>query len=312
MQLEIPANALEFERAYATEELCRKTLAQMRWPDGFRCSECGHDRAYELRCRPSLECARCGRQVSLLAGTIFHGAKLSLVVLFRIVYMIVAEKNGTNAMAISRQIGVSHRTALLWVRKVRSIMERRPRTKLSGRVEVDESILGGPAKGTRGRELGPNQALLAILAEDRGKGMGRVRIERIYHANVEELTAVVRQNVEEGSHVVTDEWKGYKLGQKGFHHEPHNVKRSGKPAHESLPLVHLVSSLLKRFVGGTLHGSWSHPWLPSLLTEFEFRLNRRRSKRRPLLFHRVIEVGTAQRPPTRAAFVELGRVLACA
>lgn len=313
MRLKIPANALQFERTYATERQCRKALLTMRWPEGFTCPGCCHDRAYELRCRASLECVRCGRQTSLLAGTIFHGSKLPLVVLFRIVYMIVAEKNGTNAMAISRQLGVSHRTALLWVRKVRSVMERRPRERLSGVIQVDESIVGGKAEGTRGRQLGPHQALIMVLAEDNGeRGMGRVRLEQIQHATEEELSAVIEKNVERGSHVVTDAWKGYTIGKSGYSHEPRNVKRSGKPAHESLPLVHLVASLLKRFTGAMLHGSWTQRWLPMLLAEFEFRLNRRRSKRRPLLFHRVMEVAVNHRPLTRSAFVDLGRVLACA
>lgn len=312
MRLEIPANALEFERAYGTEDQCRQALIEMRWPDGFACPRCGSDRFYLLRCRPALECGDCGRQTSILAGTIFHGSKLPLVVLFRIVYMIVAEKSGTNAMAISRQTGVSHRTALLWVRKVRSVMDRRPRERLSGTVEVDESILGGKAKGTRGRQLGPNQALVVVLAEDKGEaGMGRVRLEAAYHASEEELGAVIEKNVEPGSDVVTDAWKGYKVEKRGYGHEPRNVKHSGKPAHESLPLVHLVGSLLKRFIGGVLQGSWTRRWLHLLLAEFEFRLNRRRSRKRPLLFHRVMEVAVTQRPLTRERFAELGRVLSC-
>jgi transposase-like protein len=312
MRLKIPANALEFERAYSTEAQCRQALIEMRWPEGFACPSCGSERHYELRCRPALECADCGKQTSLLARTLYHGSKLPLVVLFRIVYMIVAEKNGTNAMAIHRQTGVSHRTALLWVRKVRCSMDRRTRERLTGTVEADETILGGKAKGTQGRQLGPNQALIVVLAEDQGEaGMGRVRLERIHHASEEELGAVIDKHVKPKSHVVTDAWKAYKIEGRGYSHEPRNVKKSGKPAHESLPLVHLVASLLKRYVGGMLHGSWRQHWLPLLLTEFEFRLNRRRSRKRPLLFHRVMEIGVTQRPPTRDAFVELGRLLTC-
>jgi hypothetical protein len=102
MRLDVPRNALEFEQAYGSEDQCREALMKMRWPEGFGCPHCGGKAHYVLRCRCSVECASCGRQTSILAGTLFHGAKLSLVVLFRIVYMIVAEKSGTNAMAISR------------------------------------------------------------------------------------------------------------------------------------------------------------------------------------------------------------------
>ena len=313
MSLEIPGNALEFDLAYGTEEKCRRALQEMRWPDGFSCPHCGHDRAYELRCRAALECTSCGRQISLLAGTIFHGSKLTLVQLFRMVYMIVAEKSGTNAMAIHRQIGVSHRTALLWVRKVRSIMDRRPRTRISGTVEVDESVIGGKPQGTQGREIGPHQARVVVLAQDKGEeGMGRVRLEPIERATTEELGAVIRKHVELGSTLRTDGWRSYPKAARGYDHQPHNVKKSGLKAHEGLPLVHLVSSLLKRFISGVLHGSWRRAWLPLLLAEFEFRINRRRSRKRPLLFHRVMELGIRRRPLTREAFAELGSILSCA
>jgi len=115
MKLPLPANALEFDRTYATETACRHTLLHTRWPEGFRCHACGHHRTCELRCRKaSVECAGCGRHLSLTAGMMFHGSELPLTTLFRIVNMIVAEKSGTNGMAISRQTGVSHPTALPW------------------------------------------------------------------------------------------------------------------------------------------------------------------------------------------------------
>ena len=315
MELPLPANALEFDRTYGTDAACQQALVHARWPEGFRCPACDHDRAYELRCRRAVvQCAACKSQISLTAGTIFHGSKLPLRTLFRIVYMTVAEKSGTNAMAISRQTGVSHPTALLWVRKVRSVMARRPREKLSGTVEVDESILGRKSADQKGRRLAKNQAWVVILAEDKGNdGMGRVRLEMVERTNEEVLGSVVQRHVEEGSELRTDAWSSYRpLAKKGYSHDPRNLSASGKPAHEQLPLVHLVASLLKRYVGGILHGSWRHHWLPWLLAEFEFRLNRRRSRRRPLLFNRVMELGLALRPPTRYAMAEFARLATCA
>jgi transposase-like protein len=315
MELPLPANALEFDRTYATNEACQQTLLRARWPDGFRCPACGHDRGYELRCRRAVvQCAACKSQISLTAGTIFHGSKLPLRTLFRIVYMTVAEKSGTNALAISRQTGVSHPTALLWVRKVRSVMALRRRERLSGTVEVDESILGGKTSEQKGRRLAKNQAWIVILAEDKGDdGMGRVRLETVEGTTEKVLGAVVQKHVQEGSELRTDAWNSYRsLARKGYSHDPRNITASGRPAHEQLPLVHLVASLLKRYVGGILHGSWRRQWLPWLLAEFEFRFNRRRSRRRPLLFNRVMELALGTRPPTRDAMTEFASLATCA
>ena len=146
MQLRIPADALAFERRFGTEISCRRALLRARFPFGFRCPRCG--------ARPHLELPR----------------------LFRIVYLVVAEKDGTNALAISRQLGVSYPTALLWMRKVRAVMAKRKREKLRGPVEVDETIVGGGDEEARGRRLGEKRVYVVILAEDKGMdGMGRIR-----------------------------------------------------------------------------------------------------------------------------------------
>ena len=155
MELSIPANALEFDDLYRDEETCLRTLIQAKWPDGFVCPRCRGEHGWELEARPVVECAACGHQASALAGTLFHSAKLSLRVLFRLVYQLVAEKSGTNMCALSRQMGVSYKTAILWSRKIRDAMVRPDRQKLAGVVEVDEATLGGPAEGCPGRKLSP-------------------------------------------------------------------------------------------------------------------------------------------------------------
>lgn len=298
MELPIPANALEFDKLYHDEENCLRALILAKWPSGFVCPACGSDRGWELTTRPVVECAACGHQASALAGTLFHGAKLPLSVLFRMVYMLVAEKSGTNMCALSRQCGVSYPTAVLWARKIRRAMVRPEREELSGTVEVDETTLGGPAPGHPGRKLGPNQALVLVLVEDAGgNSCGRVRLEAVESAIAEHLGNAVRGNVESGSTLRTDGWASY-AGLTGYESVVRKL-RGGADASEELPLVHRVASLLKSFVGGVLHGRWTKTWLPDLLEEFTFRFNRRRSRSRPLLFNRVLQHGVTKRPPTR-------------
>ena len=72
-----PRDLLEFESRFATEEACRDYLFALRWPDGFRCPSCGHERAWPVR-KVWFECARCGRQTSVTAGTIFQDTRKPL------------------------------------------------------------------------------------------------------------------------------------------------------------------------------------------------------------------------------------------
>jgi transposase-like protein len=312
MDLPLPANALEFDKLYHDEETCIRTLIQAKWPDGFVCPRCGCSHCWELETRPVLECADCGHQTSVLAGTLFHGAKLPLSVLFRLVYHLVAEKSGTNMCALSRQMGVSYRTAMLWARKVRHAMVRPDRKKLSGTVEVDETVLGGPAPGCPGRKLGANQALVLVMVEDAGGNCcGRVRLEVVESASAQNLGEAVVENVEAGSTLRTDGLASYpSLASKGYESVVKTL-RGAAEASQELPLVHLVASLLKGFVNGVLHGRWTKSWLPQLLDEFAFRFNRRHSRCRPLLFNRVVQHGVAGRAPTRVGLRAYAIAMAC-
>ena len=104
-------------------------------------------------------------------------------------------------------------------------------------------------------------------------------------------------NVERGSEVHTDGWQGYDdIGKYRFSHVVTNLSASGDPAHVVMPHVHLVASLLKRWLLGTHQGAVTHDQLDYYLDEFTFRFNRRRSRHRGLLFYRLIEGALAADP----------------
>ena len=229
--------------------------------------------------------------------------------LFRIVYLILAEKDGTNAMALSRQLGVSYRTALLWMRKVRAVMELRPKSKLRGPVEVDETIVGGKDEEAVGRRLGRKRFYVVILAEDKArKGIGRIRLRVARRADSATLRQIVKEEVSPGAEIVTDGWDPYRSTTKdGFLHSPRPTRPPGEEDPDYLRIVHLVASLLKRYLRQTFQGSMSGTWLQTMLAEFEYRFNRRKTERRPLLFFRLLEVGMDNRPPTRAEFEQMAR-----
>ena len=296
MELALPSNAIEFDALYGNEEACRDALINFRWPDGFRCPKCRHDTGWTLTTRPVVECARCRHQVSATSGTLFHAAKLSLVKLFKLIYLMMAEKSGTNMSALSRQVGVNYRTAMLWCRKIRQTIAKRPAKKLSGVVEVDETFIGAPST-SKGRKLAKNQAMILILVEDAGGKCGRVRMIPAADAKRDTLEPLVEQNVKGGSHIRTDGHTSYdNLHNRGYTHE--KIVTRTKDASRELPHVHRVASLFKRWLNGVLHGAWSHQWLEHTLEEFSFRFNRRNSKHRPHLFNRVIELAEG-RPWTR-------------
>ncbi|MGH8612154.1 MAG: IS1595 family transposase, partial [Gammaproteobacteria bacterium] len=108
--------------------------------------------------------------------------------------------------------------------------------------------------------------------------------------SAERLTAFIQKSIREGSLLITDGWSGYTgLENLGYGHAIRNIRRSGLPAHELLPRVHRVASLLKRWFLGTLQGGVQHRHLDYYLDEFTFRFNRRFSQSRGLLFYRLMQ-----------------------
>ena len=154
---------MEFEARFASEEDCRQYLFQLRWPDGFRCPSCGCGKSWPLR-KVLLQCATCGRQTSVTAGTIFQGTRSPLPLWFRAMWWVTTQKTGASALGLQRVLGLnSYETAWTWLHKMRRAMVRPGRDLLAGRVAVDESYLGGLEEGLRGRKL-ENKALIAVAA----------------------------------------------------------------------------------------------------------------------------------------------------
>jgi len=165
-------------------------------------------------------------------------------------------------------------------------------------VEVDECYIGAPEEELRGRG-NVNKALVVVAVEENGAGIGRIRFRQISDASAATLNLLLLDSVELGSVVRTDGWRGYqKVNSLGYEHEVIVPKAKKEEASELLPRVHLVISLLKRWLMGTHQGAVSHKHLDYYLDEFTFRFNRRKSMNRGKLFYRLIQQAVAIEPVT--------------
>ena len=136
-----------------------------------------------------------------------------------------------------------------------------------------------------------------MAAEEDGKGIGRIRLRRIADVSADSLLPFVREAVAPGAIVHTDGWKGYAgLAEAGYKHKVSVISAGPDPAHVVMPRVHRVAALLKRWLLGTHQGGIKVQHLDYYLDEFTFRFNRRRSKARGLLFHRLAEQAVASHP----------------
>lgn len=302
-----PRTLAELEARFSTEQACREYLFRLRWPEGFRCWRCGGSKAWPLR-SGRWQCTGCGYQVSVTAGTIFQDTRTPLTVWFRAMWWVTSQKNGVSALGLQRVLGLgSYQTAWVWLHKLRRAMVRPGRDRLSGRVEVDETYVGGEEEGVRGRQT-ESKVLIVVAAEEDGRGTGRIRMRRIPDASAPSLLPFVEEAVDPGSLVHTDGWLGYApLESRGYIHKISFLRGNKQSPSELLPRVHRVVSLLKRWLLGTHQGAVSAEHLDYYLDEFTFRFNRRTSRSRGKLFFRLVQQAVAVEPTTYRSIIQSGK-----
>ena len=202
-------------------------------------------------------------------------------------------------MGWQRVLGLKqYQTAWTWLHKLRRAMVRPGRDLLSGRVEVDETYLGGMEEGLRGRKK-EAKTLVVVAAQEDGMGIGRIRMRQMADASAGCLHPFVKDFIAPGSVVHTDGWRGYAgLDAQGYTHDVTVLRGKTQSASELFPRVHRIVSLLKRWLMGTHQGAVSHKHLDYYRDEFTFRFNRRKSASRGKLFFRLLEQAVAVEPST--------------
>jgi transposase-like protein len=294
--VDYPRTFQEFRDWFPTDDACVDYLEGLRWPDGFVCPECGGDNGWRISQRRMWMCAGCGRKTSVTAGTIFHRSHTPISTWFAAAWFVTSTKNGINASALQTQLGFgSYETAWAWLQKLRRAMVRPDRDRLSGLVEIDETFVGGVSVGKPGASTDKVPVQIAVERVSDTK-LGRVRFAIADAPGSLDLVEFACDVVEPGSAIRTDGARMLRrLTERGYDHD--YVTGYNAPDKDSvLPGVHLVASLLERWLVGSLHYRVSDKHLSYYLDEYAFRFNRRNSKARGLLFHRLLQQAVATDP----------------
>jgi transposase-like protein len=256
----------EFGQWFPDEEACVKYLYDSRWPDGFVCPICGDTEAYYIVSKRVFQCKANKHQTYLTAGTALHGSHTPLTDWFNAAYLVTTVTPGISAVQLQRQLDVTYETAFNMLHKLRSAMFNPERTKIKGKVEVDETYIGGPTTGGK-RGRGTEKAIVIIGIERRNSYAGRVRMRHIIDVSSSSLIGFIKDTMEKGSTIITDEFPSYRgLNRYGYNHI----------IEEDLRLAHLMISNLKTWIRGIFHGV-SDKHLQAYLNEYTFRFNRRKT-----------------------------------
>ncbi len=275
-----PRTLKEFRQKFSSDQACWEYLWQSRWPEGYRCHHCECLETWWIAARHVYECRKCGHQSYPTAGTLMHRTHLPIQEWFWAAYLVSTHTPGMSTKQLHRQINCSYKTAWYLLHRLRRAMVNNARSPLRGCVEADETIVGGPVRGKRGRAVTDLETKTLVFgavevisyADKHGKHAqkaGRIRLAKAPNAGGELIEQFLASNVEKGSTIRTDGWKGY--SKSALSEYEHEQTQGFRALH-----IHRAFGNLKTWLHGTHHGV-DTKYLQNYLDEFVFRFNRRKT-----------------------------------
>lgn len=271
--------------ACSNEKAAVEFIEQMRWGGRPACPRCGDTNVYQMEDSKTGErqanyrwrCKGCNKQFTARTGTVFEDSRIELRHWCFAFWRAATSKKGVSALEIHRQTGLSYKSCLFMLHRIRFAMAPSAPGQLTGTIEADETYVGGkPRYKSMGRgRAGIKTKKVPVLALlERG---GRVRPKHVTNVRGVTLKAELQKHVDKSARIITDEWNGYRGVGKLFDGGHHTVNhKHGEYARGDITTntVESFFATFKRGINGIYHAV-SKEHLHRYLAEFEFRYNHR-------------------------------------
>ena len=201
---------MQFQKKFGTEKACQRHLFRLRWPEGFRCPHCQHDKAYFQRSRHLYHCKACGYQASLTAGTVFHKTRTPLHKWFWMIWLMGRQKSGISMLSLQRMLEIkTYKTVWTMGHKIRQALAARDANyQLAGLIEMDDTYFGAPKPGKRGRgAAGKAKVVVAVETPTDKPRFAAMRL--VPRVSSEEIQVLVQERLATEAVIKTDGWQGY-------------------------------------------------------------------------------------------------------
>lgn len=274
------ASILEFQKHFDTDEKCRQFLEEQRWGKEPACPFCGSFNVTRLKNGKRFQCneKECRNQFSVTVGTILENTKIPLTKWFLAMYILSNHSKGISSLQLAIWLGVTQKTAWFLNHRIREMLKDNDPQLLRGIVEVDESWVGGRVSNkhkSKRKKLDKtsNKTMVFGAVEREGKVIAKV----VPDVKAESLLQVIRENVEEGAVMVTDESPSYNQLNKEYKHATvHHGKEIYVIGAAHTNTIEGFWNLLKKQING-IHHSVSPKHLQRYCNEAAYRYNRKKT-----------------------------------
>lgn len=264
----------DFEKQFPNDDVCLEWLKNHLFPNGILCVKSQKiTNHYKMANRKSYSCQNCGNHFHPTANTIYHKSSTSLRLWFYATYLMASTRCGISAKQLERELGVTYKTAWRMFKQIRSMLAEND-TTLSGKVEADETYVGGKMKGGKRGRGSENKTIVAGVVEREGSVITKV----VPNVQAKTLVPFIQEKVLPESLIFTDELRSYNsLKYQGYEHK--RVLHAQKvyvigEAHTNS--IEGFWSLVKNGIRGVYH-QVSAKYLESYFNEYAFKYNRRQS-----------------------------------
>jgi transposase-like protein len=248
----------------------------VRWKNGAFCPYCGHDKVYMLKKGNRHSCAQCRNTFSILVGTIFENTKLPLKVWFGAIWLITNHPKGIASTTLARDLGITQKSAWFVLHRLRHAARTKSfNSPLTGKVQVDETFVGGKGSNRPGRR-GPGRSMYgktSVIGAVNEKGEVQAKVLPLTLGRPE-AQKFIDETVAPGATLVTDAHQSF-WGIEGHSHvmiNHHKGEFQKGGLHTNT--IEGVWAQLKRQINGTHH--WVSPQhLQKYVDEVAWRMSRR-------------------------------------
>jgi transposase-like protein len=284
--MKFPQTLHEAIRYFSTGDNALNFMVSLRWPAGVVCPRCGSKEVRFLKSRKIWECSECEslRQFSVKVGTVMEDSPISLDKWLRAFWLIANAKNGISSYELARSLGLTQKTAWFLLHRIRLAMQNESTEQFSGRVEADETFIGGRARNMhadkkaklqKGRGSVGKVAVMGLLERNAPDKASRIKVRVVRNVRRNRLQNEIKKEVVKGSEIYTDALASYSGLEKEYIHQVIDHAECYAKGHVHTNGLGNFWSLLKRGIKGT-YVSVEPFHLFRYLDEQAFRFNERK------------------------------------